>query len=62
MWHPKLAAPVLAGVLLLGGATACGDDGSGLEVEDREITPGVDPGEEPVIDEGEGVAEEDVAE
>ena len=60
MWHPKLAAPFLAGALLLGGVAACGEDEQGgLDVEDQEITPGVDPGEEPVIDEDEGLVEEE---
>ena len=55
MRHPKLSAPLLAGVLLLGGAAACSDEPTPaeqqLDVDDEDITKGVDPGaEEPVLE------------
>lgn len=55
MKHPKLAVPLLTGALLLGGTAACGaeDEGTGVEEEfdpsEEDITPGFNPGEEPVI-------------
>lgn len=55
MRHPKLSAPLAAGALLLSGAAACSADEPApaeqqLDVDDEDITKGVDPGEEPVLD------------
>ena len=54
MKHSRLAVPLLAGTLLLGGATACSEDeGAGVEdefdVSEGDLTSGINPGEEPVI-------------
>lgn len=54
MKHSRIAVPLLAGSLLLGGVAACSEDeGTGVEeefdVSDEDITPGVNPGDEPVI-------------
>lgn len=56
MRHPNLAVPLLTAALLFGGVTACSEGSGtevedGLDVEDEDITPGVDPGEEPVLEE-----------
>lgn len=51
----RRTASLLTAALLFGGATGCGEDGGteggNLDVSDEDVTSGLDPGEEPVIEE-----------
>lgn len=44
MKYPKMAAPLLAGALLLGGVAACSED-SGPSEEIEDVSPELDSGE-----------------